>query len=274
MMKPEAYAPKSRRGYVEGRFGQIHYREAGDGPQTVLLLHQAPSSSLQFAWALPVLAAAGFRAVAIDYPGFGMSDAPPSEPSVRDYADAGLAVMEALGVRVFDAVGHHTGAMVAGEISFLAPERVRKLVLHGSFPATAEELAGWRDYVKTVELPYDAKEDGSHLMDGWAARGAFRMPGTDLNIFTQLVVERMLAPGPYYYGHNAAFAYDSTAALMKLKAGTLLLSNAGDMAHPFALRAKELRPDLGWLELPGGDVDMVTNEAARWAAAVAGFLKG
>jgi pimeloyl-ACP methyl ester carboxylesterase len=273
MMKPEAYVPKTHRAYVKGRFGLIHYRELGQGDHAVLCLHQAPSSSLQYAWALPHLAMAGLRAIAIDYPGFGMSDPPLSAPSVGDYAEAALSVANALGLASFDAVGHHTGGMVAKELSLIAPSRVRKLVVHGAFPATAEELRGWRKYVQTVERTYDAKEDGSHLKEGWEQRGAYRMEGVDLNIFTQLVVERMLSPGPYWYGHNAAFEYDATAALKAIKHPTLLLSNAGDMAHEWALRAKALRPDLAWKELPGGDVDMISNEPERWAAAVVEFLK-
>jgi pimeloyl-ACP methyl ester carboxylesterase len=273
MMKASAYVPKTHRAYVKGRFGLIHYRELGAGGRAVLCLHQAPSSSLQYAWALPHLAAAGFRAIAIDYPGFGMSDPPPAAPSVGDYAEAALTVANALGLSTFDAVGHHTGGMVAQEIALRAPARVRKLVVHGAFPATAEELKGWRAYVANVERAYDGREDGSHLMDGWHQRAAYRLPGSDLNVFTQLVVERMLSPGPYWYGHNAAFEYDATAALMAIKHKALLLSNSGDMAHPWALRAKEMRPDLPWKELPGGDVDMITNEPERWTAAVVEFLK-
>jgi pimeloyl-ACP methyl ester carboxylesterase len=273
MMKPEAYVPKTHRGYVKGRFGLLHYREAGDGDHAVLCLHQAPSSSLQYAWALPHLAASGLRAIAIDYPGFGMSDPPPFVPSVRDYAEAALTIASALGLSRFDAVGHHTGGMVATELGLIAPKRVRRLVVHGAFPATAAELKGWRAYVRHVERAYDAKADASHLLEGWQQRAAYRLPGTDLNVFTQLVVERMLSPGPYWYGHNAAFSYDATAALKNTRHETLLLSNSGDMAHPWALRAKDLRPDLAWKELPGGDVDMITNEPARWSEAVTAFLK-
>ena len=55
----------------------VFYREAGpkDAP-TLVLLHGFPSSSAMFATLIPLLADR-YHVVAPDYPGFGLSDAPP-----------------------------------------------------------------------------------------------------------------------------------------------------------------------------------------------------
>ena len=55
----------------------LFYREAGpkDAP-TLLLLHGFPSSSRMFETLIPLLADR-YHLVAPDYPGFGLSDAPP-----------------------------------------------------------------------------------------------------------------------------------------------------------------------------------------------------
>lgn len=55
----------------------VFYREAGpkDAP-TLLLLHGFPSSSRMFETLIPLLADR-YHIVAPDYPGFGLSDAPP-----------------------------------------------------------------------------------------------------------------------------------------------------------------------------------------------------
>lgn len=68
-----------RRNYVDGRFGQLHYAEQGRGP-AVLLIHMAGFSHMQFGQALPRLAGAGYRAIAVDLPGFGASDTPAAPP--------------------------------------------------------------------------------------------------------------------------------------------------------------------------------------------------
>ena len=63
-----------KRRYVDLPHGQLHFRELGSGPPLVLL-HKTPSSSIQYARAMPLLAER-FRTLALDTPGFGMSDAP------------------------------------------------------------------------------------------------------------------------------------------------------------------------------------------------------
>ena len=75
------------RGYADTSLGQIHYVEAGEGPP-IVLLHQTASSSVMYARAMPLLAA-NYRAIAIDTPGFGMSDPPSSSQDIIEhYADA------------------------------------------------------------------------------------------------------------------------------------------------------------------------------------------
>ena len=61
-----------RRAYVDGPYGQLHLRIAGHGTP-LILLHQSPLSGDQFSAVLPLLAEAGFCAVAMDTPGFGDS---------------------------------------------------------------------------------------------------------------------------------------------------------------------------------------------------------
>src|SRR5947209_18481706 len=63
---------------------RLHYVEAGDpaGP-LVVLLHGFPGFWYCWRHQIPALAAAGFRVVAPDLRGYGLSDKP---PSVCDYA--------------------------------------------------------------------------------------------------------------------------------------------------------------------------------------------
>jgi pimeloyl-ACP methyl ester carboxylesterase len=260
-----------RRGYVDGPDGQIHYREHGTGP-AIILMHQAPSSSLQFAPALPYFAAAGFRAIAIDYPGFGMSDPPASAPSVGDYAKAVLTLADALKIDRFVALGHHTGAIVANVVAVEAPDRVTKLVMHGPYPATAEERQKSLDTTVAREKTDVPKDDGSHFTEGWKRRLTMQQP-FDAAIATRAVCERMLAPGPYWYGHNAAFTFDQAPALKAVKVPALIITNTGDGAYPRARRAYEMRPDFAYVELEGGSFEIAAERPQEWTAAIVKFLK-
>jgi pimeloyl-ACP methyl ester carboxylesterase len=261
-----------RRGYVEGSHGQIHYREHGTGP-AIILMHQAPSSSLQFAPALPFFAEAGFRAIAIDYPGFGMSDPPATAPSVGDYATAVLELADALRIEGFVAIGHHTGALVANEVALRAPKRVLRLVMHGPYPANAEERQRALDNTVAREKTDVPLDDGSHFLSGWKRREAVQKP-FDAAIATRAICERMMAPGPYWYGHNAAFTYDQEPALKALNVPALIIINTGDMAYAMTQRARAIRPDFAYVEMEGGSVEIAAEQPQAWVQAILPFLKG
>jgi pimeloyl-ACP methyl ester carboxylesterase len=102
---------------------RLHWVEAGEGP-VVLLVHGFPESWYSWRHQLPVLADAGYRAVAIDVRGYGRSSKP---PAVEDYrmlrhvAD-NVALLPALGVGSAVIVGHDWGAPIAWASAQLRPD--------------------------------------------------------------------------------------------------------------------------------------------------------
>lgn len=60
--------------FFESSSGRIHYIDEGDGT-TILLLHGNPTWSFLYRKIVPQLKD-GFRCIAVDYPGFGLSDRP------------------------------------------------------------------------------------------------------------------------------------------------------------------------------------------------------
>mgnify|MGYP006267939657 CR=1 FL=1 len=128
-----------RKGYADTPSGQIHYRELGDG-RPVLLLHKTPSSSVMWERVMPLLAEAGYRAIAPDNPGYGASERPASPPKdMRWYSQAMLGVLDHLGAPEADVVGFYTGASIALDLAVAAPERVGRLVLAGIAAFADEE---------------------------------------------------------------------------------------------------------------------------------------
>ena len=83
-------------------------------------LHPSPFSGLAYTNVMPMLAQ-NRRVIAPDYPGYGGSDPFKAHPSIAEYAEAMLAVMDDLtrGGTV-DLTGFHTGNLVAGEMSLIA----------------------------------------------------------------------------------------------------------------------------------------------------------
>jgi pimeloyl-ACP methyl ester carboxylesterase len=112
---------------------QVHVIEAGDGPPLVLL-HGSGPSALLF---LPLLERlSGVRAIAVDRPGFGLSD-PVDLPRER-YREAAVecldGVLDALGLDETALLGNSMGGTWALWYALAHTERVRRLVLLGAAP--------------------------------------------------------------------------------------------------------------------------------------------
>ena len=108
---------------------RIHLVEEGSGP-AVLLVHGFPESWYSWRHQLPVLAGAGYRAIAIDVRGYGRSSSPAPVDAYRmtcHVAD-NLGVLDALGLETAVVVGHDWGSPIAATTALLRPDR---------FPAVA-----------------------------------------------------------------------------------------------------------------------------------------
>jgi len=262
---------RSWRAYADGPFGQIHFQVLGKG-RPLILLHQAPMASGQFDNVLAPLARRGFRAIAIDMPGFGMSDPTPDTPTVGDYARVVPAVLDNLGLERAAVLGHHTGALAATETAILYPQRVSALVINGPLLVTEEERDKFRQNLHQWELGYAARPHAAHMVELFDIRD--RMAGGSISPtrLSDYVVQALIGRGAFWYGHHAAYTYDQATRLPKIQQPTLILTNTGDLIYDHALRAQALRPDFAFAALEGGGVDIVDQQPEAWADAVAAFL--
>jgi pimeloyl-ACP methyl ester carboxylesterase len=107
---------------------RVHVAEQGEGP-LVLLVHGFPESWYSWRHQLPALAAAGFRAAAIDVRGYGRSSKPTAIEAYRMLQHVGdnLGVVEALGETQAVIVGHDWGAPIASNSALLRPDVFRAL---------------------------------------------------------------------------------------------------------------------------------------------------
>jgi pimeloyl-ACP methyl ester carboxylesterase len=98
--------------------------EAGSGP-AVVLCHGFPELAYSWRHQVASLAAAGFRAIAVDQRGYGQSDCPdPVEDYDLEHLSADMAgILDALGVESAVFAGHDWGGFVAWAMPVLYPER-------------------------------------------------------------------------------------------------------------------------------------------------------
>ncbi|MET9878827.1 alpha/beta hydrolase [Actinacidiphila glaucinigra] len=108
---------------IEGPAGRLHLVEQGTGP-LVLLVHGFPESWYSWRHQLPALAAAGYRAVALDVRGYGRSSKPAATGAYRmlDLVEDNVALVRALGQERATVVGHDWGSNIAAASAMLHPE--------------------------------------------------------------------------------------------------------------------------------------------------------
>lgn len=257
----------SERSYVRMPWGQVHLREAGDrGAPVLLMLHQSPLSSATFEAVLEPLAQRGLHAVALDTPGFGMSDPTPRPWTIPDYAAAVWQVADALGLDEVTLLGQHTGAVVACESAKQAPQRVTGIVLQG---LPLYDAAEREEKIRSYAPAYVPTEDGSHLLVIWD-RVLGLYPGLAVEETDRQVLE-YLATGPdFATAYRAVFAHEvDTGSLRDVPIA--LVHGEQDLVHRFTDTVTAALP---WAHLdvvPGTDFAPdeypveFADAVARWA---------
>jgi pimeloyl-ACP methyl ester carboxylesterase len=261
-----------RKGYVDGRFGQIHYRIAKPDLETtrrpLLCFHMSPYSSIIYEAFLSEMGLDRMT-IAMDTPGFGESDPPSTPPEISDYAGAAADLMNALNLSSVDVMGYHTGSKVALEVALQNPTVVNCIVMVSAPLYTDDELAE----VRREYGPEPLSEDGSHVQAWWQSAVRWSMDGRTLDDIGRVFWAKLLNPAISWWGHNAAFSYDSAGALSKVTSPILVLRPEDDVWDATA-RANGLlvHPDRHIHDLPGwshGFLDLKTVEAA---VLIRGFL--
>lgn len=112
---------------LETSAGTVAYDERGSG-RTLVLLPSGAHSRHDFD-ALREALPAGFRTVALDWPGHGESGPPAGTASAMSFADAAEALVEAVAPDGAVVVGNSVGGFAAARLAIRRPELVQGLVL-------------------------------------------------------------------------------------------------------------------------------------------------
>lgn len=113
-------------GNLEANGINIHYVEQGSGP-LVVFCHGFPESWYSWRHQLPVVAEAGYRAVALSMRGYGLTDAPHDidRYSIHHLIGDVVGVVNGLGEDSAVVVGHDWGAPVAWYSALVRPDMFR-----------------------------------------------------------------------------------------------------------------------------------------------------
>ncbi|WP_353233735.1 alpha/beta hydrolase [Diaphorobacter ruginosibacter] len=216
----------------------------------VVMVHDADGGHLSFAPAVESLASQGYRAIAVDLPGYGYT--PPVEPyNLRALAQSCLALIDALQVGQVTLVGHGMGAMVALEASMRDVRLIKRLVLcAGGPPLDDASVKAW------VEPRLAALDEGLSMVQ-IADRVVPMQTGQQaIPEGMRLIRHAMGEVHPLIYRHalQALPAFQRNAsALARIHVPTLLIGGGQDACMPpEALQAMaHVLPDAHSVTLPG-----------------------
>ena len=124
---------------------QLNVIDRGSGTP-ILFVHGFPLQAAMWDYQIEAVTEAGYRAVAVDLPGFGGS-APPAEPSavtIDAYADLVAGVARELGIDKVILVGLSMGGYVAFAVARRHPEMLAGLILADT-RAQADDGNTWQD---------------------------------------------------------------------------------------------------------------------------------
>ncbi len=255
-----------RRAFLDLPDGQLHYRRAGPGTASlILLLHASPGSSRQL---VPLIAglAERYDVIAPDTPGNGDSTPLPIDaPTIADYAARLPALLDALGLDRVAVYGSHTGAAIAVELAILAPDRVDRLILDGVGIFTPDQ----RDEQLARYAPaFTPDLDGAYLMRAFqfcrdqylfypwydrtraGRRDSGLRPAADLHAW---LVEVLKAAETYPLAYHAAFAWDAVGRLPRVAKPVLLMAAADDPLAQCTQDAASLTRGARFVALPRYD---------------------
>lgn len=250
-----------------------HVRHGERGP-LVVLLHGIGGGRAGWGGTGPALAAAGFVALAVDLPGYGLSA--PLDPFTL--AGAAARVRELIvwsGEANAPIVGHSLGGMIAQELVAAAPRCVNALVLAATSPAFGPPGGGWQQqFLASRFAPLDAGLG----MAGLAAELVPSMVGSAASAEGIAAAQALMAGVPeatYRAALRALAAFDRRDALPHIAVPTLVITGEHDRTAPPEVARKMAARIAGakLVLLPGtGHLAMLENGAA-FDAALVDFLE-
>ena len=142
---------------------QIHVREQGAGDIALVLLHYWGGSTRSWDGVAARLAKS-HRAIAVDFRGWGQSDASPDGAyRIADLADDTQSVIEALGLTNYLVVGHSMGGKVAQLLASRRPHGLKGLILVAPSPPSPPTVPP--EQTEIMKHAYDSAESVSWVLD-------------------------------------------------------------------------------------------------------------
>ncbi len=244
---------------------RVQYDVRGEG-DPVLLLHGWGASIEAMRPIADAVVGLGMRAISLDFPGFGKSDAPQKPWGVPEYARFTRAFIREMGLEGADVVCHSFGGRITIYLASEEPELFRRLVLVDA--AGIRPKRGLKWYVRTFTYKLGKRLARIGWVDRWlhlserqknAGSEDYKALGSDLmrGIFVKVV------------------NLDLTDRLPHIQNPTLLIWGTEDTATPLYMGQlmEKCIPDAGLVTLEGAGHFSYADQYPRFCAVLKAFFR-
>jgi pimeloyl-ACP methyl ester carboxylesterase len=172
-------------GLIDAGGVELYVEQTGTGDDVLCISGLADEGSC---WADQVAALSDrYRITTFDNRGVGRSATPDGPFQIKDFAADTSALMDALGIESAHVIGSSMGGAIAQELALDQPEKVRSLVLNGTYCQGdhffREVIRSWqwaakksdnlRDFLNVVNLwCFSPRIFNEGIMEGWLVEAA------------------------------------------------------------------------------------------------------
>jgi 3-oxoadipate enol-lactonase len=251
----------------------IHYRVAGAGPDTIVLVNGVGDDLEGWAMQVGDLVRAGLRVVTFDNRGSGRSSHPPGPYSSRAMAADTKALADALGLAPFHLAGVSMGGLVAQEYALAYPEDLRSVVLANTYAKpdayTRAAFDAWGQVAESASMALMMRQQAP-----WVFSPTFYEKQPDRLAALLDEMERSVQPAASFAAQIAALlTHDCSDRLAGMRTPALVIAADDDIIIRLSLshRLYEELPRANWAIVPGGHAAFLENPAP-WNRAVIAFI--
>ena len=206
----------------------IAFDTAGEGP-VVVFLHGIGGHRTNWRDQLPAFAAHGFRAVAWDARGYGLSDDYEGPLDFADFSHDLARLLDHIEVERAHLVGLSMGGRILQDFYPRYPDRVATLVLCATFPGFDASLTPEKraEFIRIRKEPLVSGKEPKDIAPV-VAKTLIGPRATDAHFQRLVESMTMLHKESYIKAIEASTLYDRSASLPDIAAPTLLVSGSAD----------------------------------------------
>jgi pimeloyl-ACP methyl ester carboxylesterase len=229
----------------------VAYRQAGSGP-TLVLLHGAFEDGRVWVRQLEDLSDE-FTVIAVDAPGFGASDDPPSTWTTADYGNHLADILDALGLDQPTVVGQSFGTVYALALYRQRPQAVGALVLASAYAGWAGSLSAEETERRLQQIEGDMTAPVEQTIEKWLPTLLTPTASPDVVALVATMM-RDFRPTGVRPAVTALGAADLCDVLPTITVPTLLIYGDADVRSPAEVVGRDLHA-----RIPGSTLVVIPN---------------